>query len=62
VSAPTDDEVVGVHEIAERLKVEKNTVQVWRRRYEDFPAPDYELAMGPAWWWSRVETWKKGRA
>jgi hypothetical protein len=49
--------MVGVAEIAERAGVRADTVQHWRLRYEDFPSPTAELAMGPVWFWPQVEPW-----
>lgn len=54
---PDGRSLVGVFEIAERLGVKVNTVQVWRRRHGSFPPPLVELAAGPVWWWPDVEVW-----
>lgn len=49
--------MVGVAEIAARAGVRADTVQHWRLRYDDFPEPADELAMGPVWFWADVEPW-----
>jgi len=51
------DDLVGVAEIARRAGVAWGTVQSWRRRHPDFPAPAARLDMGPVWWWSDVARW-----
>ena len=51
------DTVVGVAEIAEHAGVKPDTVQQWRIRNLDFPAPLRVLAMGPVWLLSVVEAW-----
>lgn len=50
---------VGHHEIAEMLGVNVATIYKWRQRYEDFPEPLLELAMGPLFWAPHVQTWFK---
>ena len=57
------DTVVGVAEIAEHAGVKPDTVQQWRIRNLDFPAPEHMLAMGPVWKLSVVVAWleKTGR-
>lgn len=49
--------LVGIPEIAELAGVQPNTVQMWRRRHDDFPAPIVELKMGPVWSWNDVGPW-----
>jgi len=51
------DDLVGVAEIARRAGVAWGTVQSWRRRHPDFPAPAADLAMGPVWRWTDVARW-----
>jgi hypothetical protein len=54
------DELVGATEIARRLGMKQtHTVHEWRKRYDDFPPPLAELAMGHVWAWSDVERWAK---
>lgn len=50
-------DLVGVAEIAARSGRSVNTVQSWRRRHPDFPAPVATLAAAPVWAWSDVEPW-----
>jgi predicted nucleic acid-binding protein len=54
--------LVSVAEIAARAGRPVNTVQSWRRRYDDFPLPVTQLAAGPIWNWSAVDAWIAGRA
>jgi hypothetical protein len=49
--------LVSVAEIAQRAGVAWSTVQSWRRRHADFPAPLVTLAAGPVWDWADVERW-----
>lgn len=44
-------------EIAQRAGVRRSVVSVWRARYDDFPAPLAELAVGPVFVWAQVERW-----
>jgi hypothetical protein len=55
-------DVVGVAEIAIRSGRPVSTVQSWRRRHADFPAPNLDLAAGPIWLWTDVRTWIDQRA
>ena len=63
VRAPYDVEpsgaldLVGVAEIASRSGRPVSTVQSWRRRHADFPAPSVELAAGPIWLWGEAKAW-----
>lgn len=54
-------DLVSVAEIAARAKSSINTVQSWRRRHADFPAPVTQLAAGPIWNWSTIEAWVAAR-
>jgi predicted nucleic acid-binding protein len=54
-------ELVSVAEISARAGRPVNTVQSWRRRHPDFPAPVAQLAVGPVWMWPAVEAWIGGR-
>ena len=60
--APED--LVGAHEIAQRLGVARpQVVHEWRRRHADFPEPIAALKTALIWNWSEVEAWaaKTGR-
>ncbi len=48
-------ELVGLSEIAERLNVQRGTVDQWRHR-QVLPEPDF-MAGGPVWWWSTILRW-----
>ena len=50
-------DVVGVAEIARRSGRPVSTVQSWRRRHPDLPAPNVDLATGPIWLWADVSSW-----
>jgi uncharacterized protein len=52
---------VSVAEIAERTARSINTVQSWRRRHADFPAPAARLAAAPVWDWPTVAEWIAAR-
>lgn len=49
-------EPVGLVEIAKRLDVPLNTVQVWRKRGR-LPAPSWTVSGAPAWDWFEVKAW-----
>jgi predicted DNA-binding transcriptional regulator AlpA len=53
---------VGIPEIAERLKVERATVDQWRQR-RLLPEPKWTVGGRPAWEWKDIERWarKTGR-
>lgn len=53
---------VGIVEIAERLGVERSTVDKWRER-DLLPAPDFSVGGRPAWNWQNIKRWarKTGR-
>lgn len=50
-------DLVSVSELAARSGRSVNTIQSWRRRHSDFPAPNVELAAGPIWLWGDVSAW-----
>lgn len=57
-------DLVGAHEIAERLGVARpQVVHDWRRRHADFPQPIAQLKTALIWEWTEVEKWavKTGR-
>lgn len=55
--ASVTPDLVSLGEIAELSGRSVNTIQSWRRRHADFPAPYVELRAGPIWSWSTVSTW-----
>ena len=57
-----DSELVSVAEVAARAGRSSNTIQSWRRRHPDFPAPVAQLATGPVWTWPDVAEWIAIRA
>ena len=51
-------DLVGAHEIAERLDVSRpQVVHVWRKRYDDFPEPVATLRSALIWNWAEVKAW-----
>jgi predicted nucleic acid-binding protein len=60
-SPDADSALVSVSEIAARTGHPVNTVQSWRRRHVDFPAPVVQLAAGPVWTWAPVKQWVDAR-
>ena len=53
-------DLVGAHEIAERLDVSRpQVVHVWRKRYDDFPEPIATLRSALIWDWTEVEAWAR---
>jgi predicted nucleic acid-binding protein len=55
--ASSTADLVSVSELAARSGRSVNTIQSWRRRHADFPAPSVELAAGPIWLWGDVSAW-----
>ena len=55
-------QLVSVSEIAARAGRPVNTIQSWRRRHRDFPAPVASLAAGPVWTWPVIERWIAARS
>lgn len=56
---PRDEsEPVGLVEIAERLGVERATVDKWRHR-DLLPEPTWTVGGRPAWDWDAVERWAR---
>ena len=50
-------DLVGRSEIAARAGVRLPTVDAWRRRHPDFPAPEWTVSGTPVWRWESVEAW-----
>jgi predicted nucleic acid-binding protein len=59
--SPAAVELVSVAEISARSGRPTNTIQSWRRRHGDFPAPIATLAAGPVWHWPAVSRWIASR-
>jgi hypothetical protein len=55
------EELASVTELSARSGRSINTIQSWRRRRGDFPAPVAELAAGPIWRWPEVAAWIRAR-
>jgi hypothetical protein len=51
--------LVGPAEIASILKIEANTINAWKKRYPDFPAPVRRLKTGDVWDDREVLAWAK---
>lgn len=51
------DKLIGIGEIADLAGVTKQAVVNWRRRTDNFPEPITELAMGPIFLLSQIQTW-----
>jgi predicted nucleic acid-binding protein len=60
-AAADQDDLVSVSEIAARTGHPVNTIQSWRRRHSDFPAPIAQLAAGPIWSWGPIKDWIEAR-
>ena len=60
-----DDQLVAMSDIARRLGVRPNTVNMWRYRSDlstnkstmRFPEPDRTVGGRPAWKWGQVVAW-----
>src|SRR5271169_5507375 len=57
----SDDELVGINEIAEMAKTSRQAVANWRSRMADFPKPLADLASGPVFRRSHVRAWLRRR-
>jgi hypothetical protein len=55
----TKADPVGIAEIAERLNVRRQTVDIWRHR-DLLPEPEWTVGGRPAWDWSTIKEWAKG--
>jgi predicted DNA-binding transcriptional regulator AlpA len=52
---------VGAVEIASRLGVARATVDQWRQRHPDFPAPRWLVGGRPCWNWDDITPWVEAR-
>jgi hypothetical protein len=50
-------DLVGPDDIARRLSHKANTVATWRKRYQDFPAPEFVVGRVPVWRWQSIQRW-----
>ena len=50
-------DLVDLTEIARRHGTTVGTIQSWRRRHANFPAPLMVLAIGPVWDYATVRDW-----
>ncbi len=54
--------LVGAHEIAERLDLSfASMVHTWRQRHKNFPQPIAKLSVGLIWDWTQVKEWHDSR-
>ena len=54
------EDLVGAHEIAQRLGVARpQVVHEWRRRHADFPEPVAKLKTALIWDWRDVVAWAR---
>src|SRR5258708_6918611 len=56
-----DQDLIGLHEIAEMAGVGPSAVANWRKRFTDFPAPVVELKSGPVFQTGTVQVWLNKR-
>ena len=54
------DDLVGAHEIAQRLGVARpQVIHEWRRRHRDFPEPIAALKIALIWDWVEIAKWAR---
>jgi chromosome partitioning protein len=58
---PTEDDLLGINEIAELAGVSRQAVANWRVRFPDFPAPIADLRAGPVFRAGQVRAWLRRR-
>jgi chromosome partitioning protein len=54
---PSEDDLLGLSEVAELLSVTRQTVTNWRNRRRDFPEPTADLKSGPIWTRAGIVGW-----
>lgn len=59
--AITEDDLVGLNEIAELAGVSRQAVSNWRTRFPDFPKPIVELRAGPVFRARQIKGWLRRR-
>lgn len=57
----SDDDLVGINEIADMAGVSRQAVANWRVRFADFPKPLAELKAGPVFRTQTVKSWLRKR-
>jgi predicted DNA-binding transcriptional regulator AlpA len=53
---PTDQELMGVAEVAKYCSTSRSAVSNWLKRGKT-PEPAIRLAMGPIWWTKNIVAW-----
>lgn len=53
----SDQDLIGLYEIAMLAEVGPSAVANWRKRFQDFPAPVADLKSGPVFLESHIRTW-----
>lgn len=59
--ALSDDDLIGINEIAEIAGVSRQAVANWRARFPDFPKPLTELKAGPVFRARQIKAWLRRR-
>lgn len=57
----SEQDLVGLYEIAEMAQVGPSAVANWRKRFSDFPKPVAELKSGPVFRREQIRSWLKRR-
>lgn len=57
----SDQDLVGLYEIAQMAQVGTSAVANWRKRFSDFPKPVAELKSGPVFQREQIRSWLKRR-
>ncbi len=55
---PVGADLVGLSEIADRLRVKRQTTKQWKLR-GILPPPKWTVGSTPIWEWSTIEKWAK---